>query len=245
MTFRPDNDDMKNSEHLKNRLKSFLRLPWIDGNIPGSIVEQVVALTYNADVLDTYDYVDVVIRGETGWQVKSTMESTPLTWKRAKISNKLRLIEESLGSDDGRQNLGNAIIDFCNSHAIQSFKNFKIKEIRYARCIVLTDGQVRFFDRKLADKRQPNIFNKEDYFWKWSTPKKTTKKEQLPALHGFDAKSGIKVWAWHGNGENQLHFSGEKMWWDDGKNDIDFTIDTPPPKMSWEEFFDAIHDFKN
>ena len=37
------------------------------------------------EVLGTYDFVDVIKRGsKCGWQVKSTKESTPVTWKRAK-----------------------------------------------------------------------------------------------------------------------------------------------------------------
>ena len=48
----------------------------------------------------------------------------------------------------------------------------------------------------------------------------SSKKEQLPAFHGVSKKTGKKVFAWHGKGENQLHFSGEKNWWPE--------VDRPP-----------------
>lgn len=36
------------------------------------------------------------------------------------------------------------------------------------------------------------------------------KKEVLPALHGY--KDGVHWFSWYGQGENQLHFTGEKTW---------------------------------
>ena len=75
------------------------------------------------------------------------------------------------------------------------------------------DNTAIYFERLICTKEKPVIFNRDDYIWRWSTPKKTTKKEQLPALHGIDKKTKRKAFAWHGRGENQLHFSGEKDWW--------------------------------
>ena len=75
----------------------------------------LIALVHQGEVLDTYDFVDVIQRERRiGWQVKSTMEKTPVTWKRAKIANKDALVAASRESTEGLQALGDAIIAFCN-----------------------------------------------------------------------------------------------------------------------------------
>lgn len=236
---------LSTEEQVKAYFGSFLALPWTDSSIPGSIVEEIIALTHRAQVLNTYDYVDVVIPGSKGWQVKSTKESTPVTWKRAKIANKNALIEKSLTSEQGLQDLGNAIVEFCNAHARHSMKAYNLNEVLYSRCIVMESGEVRYFERKLADSSHPDIFDPADFYWTWSKQKQSSKKEQLSSLHGIDRQSGKKMWAWHGNGENQLHFSGEREWWLDGMNTIDFTMPPVKRKMQWSEFFEVITHFNS
>lgn len=218
---------MNNPEKIARLFHSFLRLPFVSDAIPGRIVEEIISNVYGAKVLNTYDYADVVIPGSIGWSVKSTKEKTPLTWKRAKIANKQNLIGASLESLDGAAALGSGIIDFCNQHARDSLIQYDLKELRYARCILFPGKKVKYFERTLCSVDAPDIFNSNDYIWTWSREKAVQKKEQLSAFHGIDKKTGNKVWAWHGNGENQLHFSGEKMWWDDEKNSISLEVPYP------------------
>lgn len=203
---------------IANNLSTLFLLPFVTDSIPGRIVEEVVAHIYGGSVLPTYDFVDVYIEGSIGWQVKSTKEGTPITWKRAKIRNKQKLIEDSHKSTVGRQKLGDAIIKFCNTHAVESIHQYGLDRIVYSRCIVHDDKTLTYFERNLLTSSNPIMFNPRSFAWKWSTPKVTESKEQLPALHGYDRDTGKKMWAWHGLGENQLHFSGEGIWWNDGKN---------------------------
>ncbi len=89
------------------------------------------------------------------------------------------------------------------------------------RLIVFPDGNITYFEKYLCSKGNPELFNPNDYVWAWSKQKEVTKKEHLPALHGYIITSGEKKkhWAWHGRGENQLHFSSEETWWpDEGTN---------------------------
>jgi hypothetical protein len=213
--------------------------------VPGRIVEEVIAYVYDGDVLNTYDYVDVISSDGIGWQVKSTKADTPLTWKRAKIEGKAQLIEESYKSDNGLRNLGNEIIKFCNDHAVESMEKYSLKEIRYARCILHPGDRIQFFERLVCTKDKPFIFTKDDFEWRWSKQKNTTKKEQLSALHGIHKVSGQKYWAWHGLGENQLHFSGEGNWWSDKNNIFECEIDYPTEKekISFSDFFDGLSKF--
>jgi hypothetical protein len=232
---------MQTKEKLQSYFSSFLSLPWTEDSIPGNIVEEIVGLTYAGEILKTYDYVDVIEQKniKRGWQVKSTKESTPITWKRAKIPNKEELIKQSFDSDEALQSLGNTIIEFCNDNVKKSFEVYDIEDIHYSRCILFKDRSVKYFERLLATSKNPKIFNEEDFIWKWSTAKVTKKKEQLSALHGFRKVDGKKMWAWHGSGENQLHFSGESEWWDDGKNTLELTM-TPPARMNYADFFKLI-----
>src|SRR5260221_3605564 len=102
-------------------LKNYVRLPFFSINVPGAVLEAVLAHVRKAEVLRTYDFVDVVDRpSRIGWQIKSTLSATPVTWKRAKIPESLQLIQGSEKSAAGRQALGNAIIAFCNEHAQES-----------------------------------------------------------------------------------------------------------------------------
>jgi len=59
-------------------------------------MEGTLAQVREARVLPTYDFIDVMKDGErVGWQVKSTAASTPVTWKRAKIAERNKLITDS------------------------------------------------------------------------------------------------------------------------------------------------------
>jgi len=237
---------MSEKQNIEKYFKSFLLLPWTNDSIPGNIVEEIISLTYQARVLKTYDYVDVIDQKnlQRGWQVKSTQEKTPITWKRAKIPNKDVLINDSITSAEGLQILGDTIISFCNDHVAKSIKLYTLKDIYYSRCILFEDRSIKYFERPLATSIDPRIFLPEDFFWKWSQPKKTKSKEQLPALHGFRKSDGKKMWAWHGHGENQLHFSGESEWWTDGKNSLELEF-SPPDRISYGEFFKMISDQTN
>ncbi len=226
-------------EQINNILTKYIRLPFFGNTIPGAIMEAILAYVKGADVLNTYDFVDVIKNEERcGWQVKSTKSTTPVTWKRAKIPNQVQLIEESRRSQDGLQNLGNAIINFCNEHALHSMRTYQLDEIGYCRLVIHSDGNVTYFEKLLCNRDHPNIFNIRDVTWQWSTPKKTEKKERLPALHGIHNETGQKWWAWHGLGENQLHFSGESSWWPDEENchTTSFTLPSEKEKLSLEDF---------
>ena len=215
----------------------YLRLPLSDENIPGSFLEGVLAHVRDGERLNTYDFVDVINREEKiGWQIKSTKESTPVTWKRAKIPNSAQLIKASHESQKNLQQLGTAIINFCNQHAEESIQRYGLDEIYYSRLITFDNGSIKYFERKLCDKNNPQMFDPNAYEWKWSTPKSPSKKEQLSALHGIDRQSRKKVWAWHGLGENQLHFSGESEWWGEKANSyIEFRYPPPNQRLTLEK----------
>jgi hypothetical protein len=226
-------------EQMRDVLVRYARLPFAEDSIPGAVMEGVLAYVRGGNVLKTYDFVDVVESGGVGWQVKSTKAATPVTWKRAKIPHSEKLIADSTKSDAGLQALGDAIIDFCNKHVVESINLHKLHTIGYARLIVHSNNTATYFERDLCTKDNPCVFDKEEFLWSWSKEKEAKKKEQLSALHGIHKPSGRKWWAWHGLGENQLHFSGEKNWWPTSKSKshmINFKLPTKPEKISVEDF---------
>src|SRR6185437_173347 len=102
-------------EMVARILQNYVRLPFSPTNIPGAVMEGVLGHVRRAAVLRTYDFVDVVDSDAgLGWQVKSTLAGTPVTWKRAKIPERAKLIAASEKSAKGCQALGDAIIAFCN-----------------------------------------------------------------------------------------------------------------------------------
>lgn len=228
-------------------LSGYLKLPFTETAVPGALMEAVLANVRESEVLRTYDFVDVVDKmSSVGWQVKSTKAATPLTWKRAKIRNRNELIEASRKSNSGLQALGDEIISFCNSHAFESIEKYNLSEIGFARLIVNDNGTLTYYERLLCTKDSPDIFNAQDYTWKWATPKNTKGKEQLPALHGVNVHTGKKEFAWHGLGENQLHFSGEKAWWPtNGKHVIDFQAPSEEARISYQHFADLLTKLTN
>jgi hypothetical protein len=231
-------DELKRIQRI---LYKYARLPFYEGTVPGAIMEGVLASVRSAEVLSTYDFIDVIQRNShCGWQVKSTKSTTPVTWKRAKIPNSQQLIQASQNSDEGLQLLGNAIIDFCNQHIKASFNLYGLQEIGYSRLILYPDGQATYFEKILCSITNPNLFKPNDFVWKWSSQKNTRKKEQLCALHGTHKQTSKKCWAWHGLGENQLHFSGEKIWWPDKSDPHAISFCLPSNKLSLEEFLEIL-----
>jgi hypothetical protein len=234
---------LKRIAHLISRFSSLPFAP--PASVPGAVVESVIAEVRDATRLETYDFVDVVrpLDG-IGWQVKSTMSKTPVTWKRAKIPAASEMIANSKMSPAGVQALGNAIIEFCNEHARQSLKDYGLKEIGYARLLVYEDLTAVYFEKNLVTSENPDLFSAKDFIWRWSSQKKTKKKEQLSALHGLHVPSGKKWWAWHGLGENQLHFSGERAWWpsplDDDAVAVKFSLPSLVDRMSMQDFIELL-----
>ena len=230
-------------DEMRRMLANYVRLPFSQDSIPGALMESVLSHVRGGGVLNTYDFVDV-IRPESrcGWQVKSTKAKTPLTWMRAKIPNALELIEASEQSERGLQVLGDAIIEFCNEHALASMSKYKLDEIGYSRLIVHNNGQVTYFERLLCSQNTPYVFNPAEFTWRWPSPKRTTKKEQLPALHGMNRTTGKKWWAWHGRGEDQLHFSGESVWWpaEDHPHAVSFQLPLAEDKLSFSQFMSLL-----
>jgi len=223
-------------------LTGYLKLPFSGDAIPGALMENIVSEVKGGEVLNTYDFVDILKKSEkVGWQVKSTKASTPVTWKRAKIPNSQQLIKNSNASTLGLQQLGDAIIKFCNDHALESMNEYGLDEIGYSRLIVHKGGKLTYFEKILCTRDNPKIFHECEFEWKWSTPKKTQKKEQLPALHGVHKSSNKKWFAWHGLGENQLHFSGEKVWWpSENVNKIDFSF--PNERLSQSQLMKLLNE---
>lgn len=230
---------------IKSVLSNYLRLPISQASIPGDFMEGALAYVRDAERLNTYDYIDILDRDRRlGWSIKSTKETTPVTWKRAKIPYQNELMEASKSNAQDLQKLGNSIMDFCNHHVSESFEKYQLNEIGYSRLIYHKDRKITYFEKLLATRERPQIFNRNDFEWAWSKPKKTTKKEQLPALHGIYKKTGQKWWAWHGLGENQLHFSGEKHWWPkaNSRHAITFNSPTESQKISFEHLADLLKD---
>jgi ribosomal protein L24E len=232
---------------LADILSKYIRLPFSEDTIPGAVLEGTLAHVRNAVVLKTYDFVDVVkLDSRIGWQVKSTKSTTPVTWKRAKIPNQEQLILASRQSEQALQNLGDLIIEFCNAHARESLLHYNLDEIGYSRLVVFKDGNVLYFERLLCTRNAPNIFNPSDFEWRWSIQKQTKKKEQLSALHGRHKPTDTKWFAWHGLGENQLHFYGDSTWWMLGNNPqaVTFKFPTSDERIDLESFISLLEKLK-
>lgn len=224
-------------------LSRYMRLPVSTDTIPGAFMEAVLAHVRTGRVLPTYDYIDVhQPELHVGWSIKSTRSTTPVTWKRAKIANKEALIQASFKSNVGVQTLGNALIEFCNAHARASLIAYDLEEIGYSRLILLPGGEACYFERQLCSQAMPNIFDPADFDWRWSTQKVTSGKEQLRALHGIHKQTGKKWWAWHGLGENQLHFSGEYYWWpaSGDPHALKFRLPSESERLSFDKLVDLL-----
>ena len=229
---------------IAEALAAYVRIPLTAKGIPGAWMEAVLAEVRDGEVLPTYDFVDVIKREDKiGWQVKSTLRKTPITWKRVKLPNIQPLITKSLNNGGACQELGDAIINFCNEHVAESIDKYQLNEIGYSRLIVDEEGAT-YFERSIATADNPEVFLPEDFCWKWSERKVTKSggKEQLSSLHGFLRESKDRWFAWHGLGENQLHFTGERFWHPPQESDhrISFTIGEG--KLSIGEFTQRLSD---
>jgi hypothetical protein len=227
-------------------LSIYSRLPVAERNIPGAIMEAILAYVHKgAEVLHNYDFVDVLNRQErVGWQVKSTHEGTPLTWMRAKIPNRNTLIAAA-DNPEGIKILGGEILKYANDHIHRAFTDYQLDVIGYVRLIIRDNGTVTYFERKLCTSKKPILFNPENFRWNWSEQKQSRKKEQLPALVGTHIPTGEKWWAWHGRGENQLHFSAERTWWPakGAKNCVTFPQPTAAQRLSFDDLERLIEAF--
>jgi hypothetical protein len=223
---------------ISDLTRNFLRLPFGFRSVPGNLLEALVEMTRGTGTerLRTYDFVGVINRQERiGWQIKSLDADTPVTWIRGKLPGKQALIEASFESAEARQALCDTILNYCNDHARASLEKYGLEQIGYIR-LINYGTRFRYFERTLISAQNPILFSPAEYQWQWSEPKITPKKEQLPALHGTHIFTGVKHFAWHGQGENQLHFAGEKTWWPAASypDSIDFPAPTEDERVSLE-----------
>jgi hypothetical protein len=204
-------------------------------------MEGTLAQVRDATRLGRYDFIDVVKETErVGWQVKSTAQSTPVTWKRAKVEGRNDLIRASESGPDGRQALGNTIIDFCNAAVARDFERYEIDHILYSRLIIHANGTATYFEKEIATRQKPQVFKAADFEWHWTEQRTGLKKEQLSAFHGIHKRSGKKWWAWHGRGENQLHFSGESEWWPESSDPHSINFELPTERFALDELLEFL-----
>lgn len=204
-------------DKIESLIQAMLRVPFFK-SLPGAILEEILAHVYGGSRTGTYDFADVVAKdSRVGWQVKSTRIDTPVTWKRVKLPDKMSLITASQKSSSGVKDLGDAIIAYCNRAARESVEKYKLTTLRYARLVDYMDGRLMYFERDLSIDGL--LFNPADFMWVWSETKKATRKEQLSAFHGIHKATGQAWFAWHGLGENQLHFKGERHWWPSSRSE--------------------------
>ena len=226
---------------IRDIISGYHRLPFSRSSIPGYVMEGALAQVRNADVLGKYDFVDVIHRADrVGWQVKSTAANTPVTWKRAKISNRNELINASTLSEKGRKELGKAIIDFCNAAISKDFEKHPIDAIGYSRLIAHRDGMATYFERELVTRANPTLFDPDEFQWNWSEQRVGLKKEQLSAFHGMHLPTMKKWWAWHGRGENQLHFPGESTWWPEPQAQHTIRFRLPENRFALDELLNLL-----
>lgn len=227
-------------------LHAYLRLPFSPDSVPGSVMEHVLGHVRGAKVLRTYDFVDVIDKkAKIGWQVKSRKASTPVTWKRAKIENRNNLISASEGSEDterGLEDLGRAIMDVCNKHLVHSLEHYGLERMGYVDLILHKDT-VEYVECEIPHNKLTCLFDPADFKWEWSKEKPKGKKEQLSALHGFHVETGERWWSWHGRGENQLHFVGEKHWLSSIRSERNvFPIPSASERISIEILLEVLAD---
>jgi len=226
---------------IRDILCGYSRLPFSGGSIPGAVMEGAIAQVRDATVLRTYDFVDVVKPATgVGWQVKATAATTPVTWKRAKIPDRDALIRASQNGPKNLQALGDEIIRFCNDHARESLHRFALDSIGYARLVRHADGKCTYFETELISKKQDVLFNPAEFSWNWSVKRAAGKKEQLQALHGHHLPSKERWWAWHGLGENQLHFTGERTWWPKKEDGHSITFSLPTDQLTLDQLMQLL-----
>src|SRR5207247_11146236 len=123
-----------------------------------------------------------------------------------------------------------------------SFRLYNVNETAYRTLLIVPDGKPIYFERLLCTRKRPLLFDPGHFESRLSSPKNVIKKEQLSALHGIHRPSGKKWFAWHGLGENQLHFSGEPTWWPkpDDRHAIRFTLPDASQKLTLEQFIELL-----
>jgi hypothetical protein len=218
--------DQPTLQRIALLLRRYHRLPFVSsGIIAGTVVENVLEQARSLERLGRYDFVDVVSRElRYGLQVKSSKQTSPLTWQRAKVPNSGELREASKKFESAQQELGTKILDYINSHVAKDLETYKLDEIGYARLVVGRDSAF-YFERRLLDRDHPVLFNPSDFHWRWAEDRKATK-EQRGSLSAYD-RAGTKWFSWHS--ENQLHFINERVWWPQPGDPtrIDFPLNEP------------------
>ncbi len=254
-------------EQIRDTINNYLRLPLFRdyaSGIPGYLLEYAVATARGAVILPTKDFVDVVLpSAQLGWQVKSLLEHSPLTWKRVPLKgDKTRLIAGATTSP-GLKKLGDAIIQDCNLKARGSlnldFKNnlrarnlvgtrkLQLSEIGYSCLMVFPDrNKATYFERLLITTNKPDLFNPEDYVW--NSPEMEEKQSaDNVSRSAYVGRyiNGRKHFSWHGKtNDHQVHFEGDIDWRNEASEDnkIEFDLPTAQDYIDEKTFTDWHRD---
>lgn len=218
-------------ERLRKHIRVYSRLPHSNKILSGKVLEKVAADAVNGHASDDNSFVDV-IRGETGWQLKSTMQSTKhLVWGRVKLEDKYDRILEACESESLRDELGADLLAACNYKVAISMDKHGIEEMRYMH-VKFLEGNVVSVTEAIIDA--PQIFNESGFFWEWQNAEGNS-----GALVGYSRDTGEEWFRWYGQNENHFHLTNEQAWLDSVSKTVsryEFHINSTQKRLPLELF---------
>ena len=218
-------------ERLRKHIRVYSRLPHSNKILSGKVLEKVAADAVNGHASDDNSFIDVV-KDNTGWQLKSTMQSTKhLVWGRVKVDDKYERILEACESEALRDELGSDLLRICNEKMRSSMEKHGVEELRYMHVKFMEGNTVHVTEAIL----QPNVlFNEMDFLWEWQNSEDNT-----GALVGYHADTGEEWFRWYGQNENHFHLTNERAWLEEmaiRTNHYEFHINSTQKRLPLELF---------
>ena len=220
-------------EKIANAIIKYFNAPFSRENVPGPVLEEIIEECKGWPALGGIDFVDNLSpNGNCGVQCKSgstrrwSLEKNKWLfrqrpWGRITIPlSKRILIDESYINPILLQELGDSVIDTFNDKIKFSIEKYNLDEIGYIGLVFNPNSTFQYYERSICLRNNPILFDKKDFRWEWSIPKKET---DSPVLKGINIKTN-QVWVrWKAHGDTQLDFMGAEFWVTDDSLRLTFT----------------------
>lgn len=201
--------------HMREFRKSVRKCSrWVPNSklyLTGKALEPIFAAAIGGYATGDNSFLDVV-KEDTGWQLKSTMQGTStIVLRRAKIDDKFVKIVNSKTSATARQTLGDELLRLSNANIEDAMEKHDVDNVGYCHVKFLVDNQVEVTEAMFANTREP--FNPESFYWEWydefygqAAP------TGLPSLLGIRRGTDKPWFSWNGQNENHFRLLAEKEW---------------------------------
>lgn len=229
---------------FRKQLRAFSRVPHSDSILTGKLLEKVYASSIGGIATGDNSFIDVR-KGDTGWQLKSTIQTTgDIVLRRATIQDQAEKIVASKTSETAREDLGVELLQDCNNNITNAMSKHDVERVGYCHAKFFEGNSVEVMEAVFANTRL--IFNPDNFYFEWSDIFYGQEpRTGMPSLLVIRTTTDQPWFSWCGQGQNHFRVLRERDWLTERCDSISrygFSIHPSGTRLTLNSFETAVAD---